>query len=157
MAGYDSTARALALPVSPLQSPNYPQHLANAPWTRRSSQMASRNQSFHGRRETTMKGKMVENAERLQRQILRLVKKLTTVQKVLSVVALVGTIVFGILFLVFNEQIFDGLEIYAEKWKNLRWGWLILWAMTFITAFPPIIGYSSCLTIAGFVFGFPTG
>lgn len=104
-----------------------------------------------------MKGKIVEHAERLQRQILRSVKKLTLVQKVLSVVALVGAIVFGILFLVFNERIFAWLEPYAEKWKNMRLGWLILWAMTFTTAFPPIIGYSSCLTIAGFVFGFRTG
>ena len=155
MAAHDSTARALALSVSPWQSPNVPQHPTNTPWTRRSSQMASRNQSFHGRREATLKGQFTENAERLQRQILRSVKKLTMLQKVLSVIALVGAIVFGILFLVFNEQIFAWLEPYAEKWKNLRFGWLILWGMTFITAFPPIIGYSSCLTIAGFVFGFP--
>lgn len=34
---------------------------------------------------------------------------------------------------------------------------MILFAMTFITAFPPIIGYSSTITISGFVYGFPNG
>ena len=32
-------------------------------------------------------------------------------------------------------------------------GWLILWAMTFFVSFPPMIGYATCVTIAGFVFG----
>lgn len=154
MATYDATARDLASPIPSLQSPNLPQHYQ---WTRRSSQIAPLDQAFDGRGETSLKGKIYENAERLQRQIFRSVKKLTPVQRVLLVIALLCVIVLGILFLVFNEKIFAWLEPYAEKWKNLRWGWLILWVMTFTTAFPPIIGYSTCLTIAGFVFGFPTG
>lgn len=32
-------------------------------------------------------------------------------------------------------------------------GWLILWIMTFFVSFPPMIGYSTCVTIGGFVFG----
>ncbi|MCJ1272565.1 Tlg2-vesicle protein [Puttea exsequens] len=76
---------------------------------------------------------------------------------VLSIVAGILTIVLGILFLVFSERIFAWLEPVAEKWKNLRGGWLILWLMTFTTAFPPIIGYSTCLTLAGFIYGFPGG
>jgi uncharacterized membrane protein YdjX (TVP38/TMEM64 family) len=80
-------------------------------------------------------------------------KKLTTLQKVLVVVALVLINVGGILFLVFNEKIFGWLQPYAEKWKHTTGGWTILWAITFLTAFPPIIGYSSCGTTAGFVYG----
>lgn len=30
---------------------------------------------------------------------------------------------------------------------------MILWLMTFFVSFPPMIGYSTCVTIAGFVFG----
>ena len=78
-------------------------------------------------------------------------------QMALSVVVGILTIVLGILFLVFSERIFAWLEPVAEKWKNLKGGWLILWAMTFATAFPPVIGYSTCLTLAGFVYGFPWG
>ena len=35
--------------------------------------------------------------------------------------------------------------------------WLVLWALIFTVSFPPLIGYSSLLTIAGFVYGFPNG
>lgn len=34
---------------------------------------------------------------------------------------------------------------------------MILWALTFISAFPPLIGYSTTVTISGFVYGFPHG
>lgn len=30
---------------------------------------------------------------------------------------------------------------------------MVLWLMTFFVSFPPMIGYSTCVTIAGFVFG----
>jgi hypothetical protein len=84
-------------------------------------------------------------------------KKLTLAQRILGIIAFAGFTVLGILFLVFNEKIFAWLEPLAEKWENLRGGWLILWAMIFTTAFPPVIGYSTCMTISGFVFGFPNG
>ena len=34
---------------------------------------------------------------------------------------------------------------------------MILFVVIIIAAFPPMIGYSSCVTIAGFVYGFPNG
>lgn len=34
---------------------------------------------------------------------------------------------------------------------------MILWMLTFISAFPPLIGYSTTITISGFVYGFPNG
>ena len=86
-----------------------------------------------------------------------MVDGMTPWQRALSFVAGVITIVLAILFLVFSERIFAWMEPVAEKWKNLRGGWLILWALTFTTAFPPVIGYSTCLTLAGFVYGFPMG
>lgn len=67
----------------------------------------------------------------------------------MNVILLVTTI----LFLVYNERIFKWLSPAAKRWRNLSGGWLILWAMTFFTAFPPMIGYSTTITIAGFVFG----
>lgn len=86
-----------------------------------------------------------------------MVEGMTAIQLALSVIAGLVTITLAILFLVFSESIFAWLEPVAEKWKNLRGGWLILWALTFATAFPPVIGYSTCLTLAGFVYGFPWG
>ena len=69
----------------------------------------------------------------------------------------ITTIVLAVLFLIFSEQIFAWMEPFAEKWKNLKGGWLILWLLCFATAFPPVIGYSTCLTLAGFIYGFPWG
>ena len=46
---------------------------------------------------------------------------------------------------------------YAEKWKHTTGGWIILWLMIFTTAFPPMIGYGSCGTLAGFVYGIGEG
>lgn len=102
-------------------------------------------------------GKLIDDVERLQRKFYRTAKKLTLLQKVLAIIALVGLLVAGVLLLVFNEKIFAWLEPFAEKLKKLRGGWLIIWALTFMTAFPPVIGYSTCVTTAGFIYGFPEG
>lgn len=153
-ADYSSTARALALPVSPQRSPVANHHPHPPPWTRRrSSQSLGRSQPSRA----GFRKNLIDNAEKLQKQLFKAVKKLTPVQRGLAVVAAAVAVVVGILFLVFNETIFAWLEPIAESWKNLRGGWLILWAMTFTTAFPPVIGYSTCVTTAGFVYGFPKG
>ena len=89
--------------------------------------------------------------------MFKMVEGMSPVQLGLSVIAGLAAITAAILFLIFSEAIFAWLEPVAEKWKNLSGGWLILWAMTFVTAFPPVIGYSTCLTLAGFVYGFPLG
>jgi uncharacterized membrane protein YdjX (TVP38/TMEM64 family) len=62
-----------------------------------------------------------------------------------------------ILFLIYNETIFGYLAPAAKKWHDVRGGWIILWLMTFVAAFPPLIGYSTTVSIAGFVYGFPNG
>lgn len=92
-----------------------------------------------------------------QRQAHKLVMKLTWVQRVLAAVALVLVAVFGLLFLIYNERIFAWLRPFAVRWRDLRGGWLIVWSLVFIAAFPPLIGYSTCLTIAGFLYGVPKG
>jgi uncharacterized membrane protein YdjX (TVP38/TMEM64 family) len=65
--------------------------------------------------------------------------------------------VFLILFLIYNEKIFAYIAPAAKKWHDVRGGWIILWLMTLICAFPPLIGYSTTVSIAGFVYGFPNG
>ncbi|KAI4183935.1 MAG: hypothetical protein L6R41_005086 [Letrouitia leprolyta] len=77
----------------------------------------------------------------------------------LALVAVFGlvAIVISILVLVYHDLLLTKLEPVAGKWKSLKGGWCILWAMTFMTAFPPMVGYSICFTIAGFVYGLPEG
>ena len=161
-ADYSSTARALALPVSPSRSPTIPHHSKQAPWSRCQSGRQSglpllRDRPPQQGQASSMRDRIIDSAEKIQRRIYRVVGKLTPVQRALTVVVGIATLVTGILFLIFNERVFAWLEPFAVKWKELRGGWLILWAMIFMTAFPPVIGYSTCLTIAGFVYGFPEG
>lgn len=155
---YDSTARALASPVAPHRSSPSESHPPQSPWTRRrSSQLLAGSSSSQRRRRVGFVGKLIDDAERLQRKFYRTAKKLSILQKVFAIIALVGLFVVGVLFLVFNEKIFAWLEPVAEKLKESKGGWFIIWALTFMTAFPPVIGYSTCVTTAGFVYGFPEG
>jgi len=82
---------------------------------------------------------------------------MTLLQQVLVVVGGLSLFVLGLLFLIYNERIFAALEPVAKRWRELRGGWLILWFATFVVSFPPLIGYSSCVTLAGFVFGVGPG
>jgi hypothetical protein len=99
----------------------------------------------------------MKNADKLQRKIHATVKRMSWWQRIASAALLIVLGVLGILFLVFNEKIFGALVPVAVKWRSLRAGWLIAWAFTFICAFPPVIGYSTSVTVAGFVYGLPNG
>ena len=97
--------------------------------------------------------RLINSAERFHRRFMQVWNKLSLVQKILAVIAIVTLNVLTLLFLIFSERIFSFLQPLAEKWKGTSGGWVILWIVTFCTAFPPMIGYSSCGTIAGFVYG----
>ncbi|KAI9794484.1 MAG: Tlg2-vesicle protein [Candelina submexicana] len=154
-ADYNSTARALALPISPTEASSPFHQPARPQWgLPRLSSEHSHNRSPYAHGGETFREKMLHNAEQLQRQVVKTVKKMSLLQRVLAGIALVVALVLTILFLIFNEAIFAWLVPVAEKWKKVRGGWTILWLMTFLTAFPPVIGYSTCVTIAGFVYGF---
>jgi uncharacterized membrane protein YdjX (TVP38/TMEM64 family) len=125
------------------------------PWShpRRRSSAGSRSPAFMNYGSTTFRDNLINKAERLSRRVLATIEKMTPLQRVLAAAAFVVATVLGILFLVFNEKIFGALEPFAEKWKDTTGGWTILWAITFVAAFPPMIGYSTCATTAGFVYG----
>jgi uncharacterized membrane protein YdjX (TVP38/TMEM64 family) len=78
---------------------------------------------------------------------------MSPLQRALALMFLVIDIVLVVLFIMYNEKVFGWLKPFAISWKKTTGGWTILWAMTFVAAFPPIIGYSTCATLAGFVYG----
>ena len=153
-ADYQSTAKALALPVSPIASPSLEQQSPRPPWSRRISG-TSRYSTQSSRR--TYKSQFLNSAAKAQRKILQTFKGLTLVQRILVVAAAILVNIFLILFLIYNEKIFGLLAPAAKRWHDVRGGWIILWLMTFTSAFPPLIGYSTTVSIAGFVYGFPNG
>lgn len=78
-------------------------------------------------------------------------------QQILAAVAGAVSITLLVLFTVYSHRIFAWLAPVAEGWRALPGGWILVFLMTCATGFPPLIGYSTSLTIAGFVYGFPGG
>jgi hypothetical protein len=144
-------ARALALPIDDDSSPE-----RDAPtWSRRSTTFR-RNSSPFTRQPSRIRT-IIDQCNQFNDRIITQYNRLTPARKVLLCVAGILSFVLGILFLVYNERIFSSLQPVAKKWRDIPAGWLILWSLIFVVSFPPLIGYSSLLTIAGFVYGFPNG
>jgi hypothetical protein len=117
--------------------------------------------SFH-RRESSFgpgrsQSKWEKAAKKYYRKGYKYFQRLPLWQKIVLILANIIGLVAVILFFIYNERIFSWLKPVAARWRDLRGGWLIIWAMTFVVAFPPMIGYSTSVTIAGFVYGFPNG
>ena len=146
---------SVALPASPRNSSARllsPSH--NRP---RSSYANGRNAPYQQSRVSEIRDEIIHNGEKVQRKVVQTYNRMTPLQRILAIGFTIVVNVFMILFLVFNERIFGWLEPYAQKWKHTTGGWTILWGITFLTAFPPMIGYSSCGTMAGFVYGVAEG
>ncbi|KAI9823683.1 MAG: Tlg2-vesicle protein [Phylliscum demangeonii] len=120
----------------------------------------SRSRSESGsqqRGRTTVVRRWLSQATRIQRQAYQLFMGLSLLQRILLAFAVKGALIFAILFLIYNHRIILWMQAFAERWRNVQAGWTILWLMTFLTAFPPLIGYSTLLTMAGFLYGVPKG
>ena len=124
--------------LSPWQTPRY---AAERPYRRESSAALE------------YRDRAINLAERSYRRFMATWNKLSLLQKILAVVGILIFDTILILFLVYSERIFSALQPVAEKWKSTPGGWIVLWIITFCTAFPPMIGYSTCGTTAGFVYG----
>ncbi|KAF2278134.1 uncharacterized protein EI97DRAFT_431394 [Westerdykella ornata] len=144
-------ARALALPIDEER----PERVNSPIWSRRSSSFR-RNDSF-STHPPTLRERMMKNAGKLQRRAMRTYNHLSPWQRALLVTGGLACLVLSILFIIYNEAIFRAILPYTKKWRDLPAGWLILWVLIFVVSFPPLLGYSTLLTICGFVFGFPNG
>lgn len=151
MPASDYDARALALPLVDEEAGESPI------WSRRSQTSSFRRNPSSQHSQSTWRQRAMDKYDTLSRRVLDQYNKLSPLQKMLFYVGSLTAGVGGILFLVYNERIFGSLLPVAKKWRDVRAGWLVLWALIFTVSFPPLIGYSSLLTIAGFVYGFPNG
>lgn len=175
-AGYASAARALELPTSPLSDDNSPRPFGPSdssslpPWAqnnntnngggsnRRPGTATRRLSTPYSRPDRTPFGRrIVQYSLSLLNKSLRLFYSLTPMQQALAVLAGLASLAMTVVFLIYSHRIFAWLQPIAVGWRALPAGWLIIFAMTFVCAFPPMIGYSTTLTIAGFVYGFPGG
>jgi hypothetical protein len=158
MPASDYDARALALPLDDEAPPrgNGARGGSNNPgWSRRSASFR-RSDSFN-RPQPSLRERVMNRADKLGRRVMSTYNKLSTFQRILVITGGITCFILSILFLVYNEQIFHRMLPYAKQWRDIKGGWLILWALIFTVSFPPLIGYSTLLTISGFVYGFPNG
>ncbi|KAM4054850.1 SNARE associated golgi protein [Hirsutella rhossiliensis] len=91
--------------------------------------------------------------ERLARAFIRL----TPAQRALAAAAGAAGLVALVLAVVYSHRFFAWLTPHARAWRERRGGWLLVFALIFAAAFPPLVGYSTATTLAGFVYGFPAG
>ncbi|KAF3922982.1 hypothetical protein ABW20_dc0102932 [Dactylellina cionopaga] len=106
---------------------------------------------------TSVSSNVMNMVWKLQRHANQYWKKLTLAQKIIGVTVLVALHVLLLLGLIYHEAIFHRFVPIANEWRKLPWGFLILFTWTFISAFPPLIGYSTSVTLAGFIYGVPNG
>ena len=154
-ADYQSTARALALPVDD-ESPSRSQ----SPVWRRPRRSGSSLGGGGPRRQDyppNWYGQMMYKSESMGRSTISNFMRLSPLYRLFVVIFGLTSMIFGILFLVYNERIFAWLSPKAKSWRDVKGGWLVLWLATFFVSFPPMIGYSTCMTLAGFVYGLPNG
>ena len=95
--------------------------------------------------------------EAFNAQVMRTFWRLTPLQRAAAVVAVVAGYALIILAWVYSHRFFGWLSDVSASWRELPGGWLIVFALVFVSGFPPMIGYSTANTIAGFVYGFPWG
>ncbi|KAK0765925.1 hypothetical protein N5P37_001866 [Trichoderma harzianum] len=83
--------------------------------------------------------------------------KMSLLQRSLVIFVILLGWTFIILSILYSEAFFAWLATVSKSWREIPGGWLIAFMLIFVTSVPPIIGYSTANTIAGFVYGFPNG
>lgn len=60
----------------------------------------------------------------------------------------------GILVLIFHNNLFEVLLWFADSWRDMKSGPLIMFLLITIISFPPLIGYSALASLCGMMYGF---
>lgn len=71
---------------------------------------------------------------------------------VLAVVGGLATFVLS-----YKDAVLSFLYSFSKTWKEMPGGYVLLFFLVVLVAFPPLIGYSALSTMVGMVFGFPWG
>lgn len=150
---YQDTARALASPTDDRRPAPYRDNdlsLDTSP--QRHSSSSDMSSSSRSRLEKLQRTTMSS-----YRRASDTYRSLSATQQILLVVAGVLSLLVLTLFLRFGESVFAWIAPLADRWREVKGGWCVLWLLTFLVSFPPLIGYSSCVTLAGFVYGVRNG
>lgn len=151
-ADYQSTARALALSTSPPeQPPHSPSHDGMSPlWSRsrrRDSSWSTTSQA------TTARDQLIDKGKALYRKAYERWGQMTLWQKIGFYAASLALGALGIGFLLLTGKLFIWLGPVAERWERSPLAAFVLWLCVFFVSFPPLVGWSTFGTVAGFIFG----
>jgi len=156
-ADYESTARALSLPVSEPEETESPLFAgirppwSQAPLLRRSSLPLS------AREAVSFRDRMIDKAETMHRTMSDRWRKMTLKQKLVTVLGGILSVAVGLAFMIFAGRVFVWLGPVAEKWEHAPLAYFLVWVSVIVVSFPPMVGWSTLGTISGFLFGFWKG
>ncbi|KAE8145334.1 Golgi apparatus membrane protein tvp38 [Aspergillus avenaceus] len=149
-ADYQSTARALSLPISPSERLSPIDNDTYPPW----SNLTSSRRNSNGLPEATnVWGQVTNRLTQTSRHMLTIWRRMNFWQKVGTVAAALLVNLLGIGFLLFTGKVFIWLGPVAEKWEHSGLAYFVLWLCVFFVSFPPLVGWSTFGTISGYIFG----
>lgn len=149
-ADYQSTARALSLsPSSPDPISSSPGSDAQPPWSR----AGRRNPGRSSAQATSYRDQIIQRGTELYVRMNNIWEEMTLWKKVGTVFAALFVGASGIAFMVLTGKLFIWLGPVAEKWETSWLAAFILWLCVFFVSFPPLVGWSTFGTVAGFIFG----
>ncbi|KAI7897888.1 snare associated Golgi protein-domain-containing protein [Cokeromyces recurvatus] len=68
------------------------------------------------------------------------------------------SVIIGIVMFIYRRNFFEALEALSHHLSDLGYrGYLLMSLLIFLSAFPPIIGYSTYQTLSGYTYGFQIG
>lgn len=78
-------------------------------------------------------------------------------KKFLVVIGCIFLSIAGIFFIIFHSYLINQLINLSDKWHDLKYGSVIIFALVFTVSFPPLIGFTALSLLTGMVYGFPQG
>ncbi|KAL2820243.1 hypothetical protein BDW59DRAFT_118007 [Aspergillus cavernicola] len=151
-ADYASTARALSLSTSPSRSPSPLEDGTHPPWSQAAT--GTRNSTvFPTRKSNTAPKGIMAQVTAMNERVLTAWRKMTFWQKVGAVLAVIFSNILGFGFLYITGRVFHWLGPVAEKWEHSGLVLFLMWLCVFFVSFPPLVGWSTLGTVAGYVFG----
>ncbi|KAF7713923.1 Uncharacterized protein PECH_000919 [Penicillium ucsense] len=157
-ADYESTARALSLtdsPPEPLMDSHDEEEDEQPIWSRSGRRDSSARWS--GEPALGIRDRMMERGKMLWRLATERYNELTLLQKIGLYVASFAALALGVGIMLLTGKLFIWLGPVAEQWQN---SWLVafvIWIGIFFISFPPLVGWSTLGTVAGFIYGWWKG
>ncbi|RDA83279.1 hypothetical protein CP532_0986 [Ophiocordyceps camponoti-leonardi (nom. inval.)] len=99
------------------------------------------------------------SSSKMTSSLIRWLSTLTGRQRALMAMASIATIAAIAILAGFASHhfFFHWLAPRARKWRGHGGALAVVFLAVFVSAFPPMVGYSTAATVAGFVAGFPGG